>query len=78
MSQILSRLRMVSGDPILVRGGTGMLPTARGIELAQAAQHSIDIVEAGFGSGGSSSRDWRRGSSPLWLLTMSKRCFFQP
>jgi DNA-binding transcriptional LysR family regulator len=37
-----------------------MLATSRGVELAQAAQHSIDIVEAGF---------WKRGQFEPRLAT---------
>jgi hypothetical protein len=58
-------------------GGAGMLATSRGVEFAQAAQNSIDIVESGFWKRGA-VRAERRGSLPLWLPTMSKRCFFQP
>lgn len=48
MSQILSRLRGVSGDPLLVRSANGMLPTSRALILAEAAERAIEHLESAF------------------------------
>ncbi|MBX7053659.1 MAG: LysR family transcriptional regulator [Pyrinomonadaceae bacterium] len=36
MSRSLARLRQVTGDPLLVRAGRGMVPTPRAIELSES------------------------------------------
>lgn len=48
MSQVLARLRVLSNDPLLVRGANAMLPTSRALHLAQAAQQSISLIEGAF------------------------------
>jgi len=48
MSQVLARLRLVSGDPLLVRGANGMLATARAMELAEAAEQAVGLIEGAF------------------------------
>ncbi|RRQ75808.1 LysR family transcriptional regulator, partial [Streptomyces griseofuscus] len=35
MSRSLARLRQVTGDPLLVRAGRGLVPTPRALELNQ-------------------------------------------
>ncbi|WP_031321476.1 helix-turn-helix domain-containing protein, partial [Pseudomonas piscis] len=35
MSRALTRLRQATGDPLLVRAGRGLVPTAPGLELRQ-------------------------------------------
>src|SRR5262249_47314308 len=48
MSQVLSRLRELLGDPLLVRGAGTMLPTSRALQLAQTAEHAVDLIEDSF------------------------------
>ncbi|MBL8381428.1 MAG: LysR family transcriptional regulator [Burkholderiales bacterium] len=44
MSYALKRLRAQAGDPLFVRSGRAMLPTARAHELAQPVQEVLDTV----------------------------------
>ena len=48
MSRALARLREVTGDPLLVRAGRGLVPTPRAIELrervSQLVQDGIEIL----------------------------------
>jgi DNA-binding transcriptional LysR family regulator len=37
VSAALKRLRDLSGDPLLVRSGTGMVPTATGLRMVEPA-----------------------------------------
>ncbi|HKA59391.1 MAG TPA: LysR family transcriptional regulator [Gemmatimonadales bacterium] len=46
MSGALSRLRDAFGDPLLTRTKRALVPTLRGIELAQAARAVLQSVEA--------------------------------
>ena len=46
MSSALKRLRDVFGDPLLARTQRGMVPTPRGIELAQSARSVLQNVQA--------------------------------
>jgi DNA-binding transcriptional LysR family regulator len=48
MSQILGRLRVLSGDPLLIRSANTMLPTNRALVLAEAAERAIDLLEGAF------------------------------
>ena len=48
MSQVLARLRTLSGDPLLVRGANTMLPTSHALHLAQAAQQAVNLIEGAF------------------------------
>lgn len=48
MSQVLARLRVLSGDPLLVRGANAMLPTSRALDLTQTAEQAIDLLEGAF------------------------------
>jgi len=45
MSRALSRLRLTTGDPLLVRAGRGLVPTPRAIELRDRVHQIVD--EAG-------------------------------
>jgi len=45
MSETLARLRQIFNDPLLVRTGRGMVPTARAIDAAQKAKEAIRLVE---------------------------------
>ena len=48
MSQVLARLRVLAGDPLLVRGANAMLPTSRALDLTQTAEQAIDLLEGAF------------------------------
>ena len=43
MSRALTRLRDVTGDPLLVRAGRGLVPTPRAIEMKQKTGNAPDI-----------------------------------
>jgi len=46
MSRALARLRDVTGDPLLVRAGRGLVPTPRALELRDRVRHVVDGAEA--------------------------------
>ena len=46
ISNMLKRLREITGDAILVRGRNGMTPTDRGQELLQLAQQALKLMES--------------------------------
>lgn len=46
MSRALARLRDVTGDPLLVRAGRGLVPTPRALELRNRVRHVVDDAEA--------------------------------
>ena len=46
MSRALARLRAVTGDPLLVRAGRGLVPTPRAIELRQRVGQIVQDAEA--------------------------------
>lgn len=46
MSRALARLRKVTGDPLLVRAGRGLVPTPRALELRDRVRHVVDGAEA--------------------------------
>lgn len=46
MSRALARLRAVTGDPLLVRAGRGLVPTPRALELRQVAGRIVEEAEA--------------------------------
>src|SRR6201997_1928290 len=46
MSRQLARLRQVTGDPLLVRAGRGLVPTPRALELRDRAGALLQEVEA--------------------------------
>ena len=45
MSRALARLRKVTGDPLLVRAGRGLVPTPRAIELRERVQRLVDEAQ---------------------------------
>ena len=45
ISNTLKRLRELTGDAILVRGKTGMVPTERGQELLALAKQGLEVFE---------------------------------
>ncbi len=45
ISNMLKRLRDITGDAILVRGKSGMTATARGLELQELARQTLDLLE---------------------------------
>lgn len=45
MSRALARLRAVTGDPLLVRAGRGLVPTPRALELRQVAGRIVEEAE---------------------------------
>jgi DNA-binding transcriptional LysR family regulator len=45
ISNTLKRLRELTGDAILVRGKTGMVPTERGQELLALAKQGLEVIE---------------------------------
>ncbi len=48
MSNALSRLRELTGDPLFVRTGRGMMPTPRATALAIPIRRALDLVQAGL------------------------------
>lgn len=46
MSRALARLREVTGDPLLVRAGRGLVPTPRALELRSQVGQLVDGVRA--------------------------------
>ena len=46
MSRALSRLREVTGDPLLVRAGRGLVPTPRALELRDRVRQVVHDAEA--------------------------------
>lgn len=46
MSRALARLRDVTGDPLLVRAGRGLVPTPRALELRERVRQVVDDAEA--------------------------------
>jgi DNA-binding transcriptional LysR family regulator len=46
VSNALARLRSALGDPLIVRAGTGMEPTPRGLELAPAIRHALTTIRS--------------------------------
>jgi len=45
MSRALARLREVTGDPLLVRAGRGLVPTPRALELRERVRRVVDDAE---------------------------------
>lgn len=45
MSRALARLREVTGDPLLVRAGRGLVPTPRALELRDRVRQVVDDAE---------------------------------
>lgn len=48
MSNALARLRTITGDPLLVRSGHGLVPTDRAIEIAAAVQKQLGCLHEAF------------------------------
>lgn len=46
MSRALARLRKVTGDPLLVRAGRGLVPTPRALELRERVSQLVHDAEA--------------------------------
>lgn len=46
MSRALARLREVTGDPLLVRAGRGLVPTPRAVELRREAGRVVEEAQA--------------------------------
>ncbi|NRP70790.1 PCP degradation transcriptional activation protein [Ensifer psoraleae] len=46
MSRALARLREVTGDPLLVRAGRGLVPTPRALELGERVGRLVEEAEA--------------------------------
>jgi DNA-binding transcriptional LysR family regulator len=46
MSRALARLRETTGDPLLVRAGRGLVPTARALELREPVSQLVQDAEA--------------------------------
>eukprot|EP01035_Chromulina_nebulosa_P034491 gene34491-46279_t len=44
VSAALARLRQLTGDPLFLRGRTGMEPTARAVAMAQSIAEGIDLL----------------------------------
>ena len=44
MSNALTRLRQLTGDPLLVRGPDGMLPTPRALEIAEPVRQALALL----------------------------------
>lgn len=46
MSRTLARLREITGDPLLVRAGRGLVPTPRALALRERARQVVDDAES--------------------------------
>jgi DNA-binding transcriptional LysR family regulator len=46
MSRSLARLRVATGDPLLVRAGRGLVPSPRALELRERVSHLVHDAEA--------------------------------
>ncbi len=46
MSASLARLRAFFGDPLLVRDGRSLVPTARALELTAAFEEALDLIDS--------------------------------
>jgi DNA-binding transcriptional LysR family regulator len=46
MSRSLARLRVTTGDPLLVRAGRGLVPTPRAVELRDRVNRLVQVAEA--------------------------------
>jgi len=46
MSRALARLRVTTGDPLLVRAGRGLVPTPRALELCERVSQLVQDAEA--------------------------------
>ncbi|CAM5182345.1 DNA-binding transcriptional LysR family regulator OS=Castellaniella defragrans OX=75697 GN=HNR28_002263 PE=3 SV=1 [Castellaniella defragrans] len=74
LSNSLRRLRDITGDPILVRSKTGMVPTERGLELLSHANDALSAIECitqppGAFEPATSRREFHLGA-PDYLDTM--------
>ena len=49
MSRAMSQLRAVTSDPILVRGGTGLIPTAKAVQLREFADRILQEMDSLLG-----------------------------
>jgi DNA-binding transcriptional LysR family regulator len=49
MSRALARLRITTGDPLLVRAGRGLVPTRRALELREEVGRLVQDAEAALG-----------------------------
>ncbi len=50
MSRAMSQLRAVTADPILVRGGSGLIPTAKAIQLREFADRILQEMDGLLGN----------------------------
>jgi DNA-binding transcriptional LysR family regulator len=50
MSRAIAQLRTVTGDPILVKGGSGLIPTAKALQLSEFAQRILREMDALLGN----------------------------
>ena len=46
MSRILARLRLTTGDPLLVRAGRGLVPTPRALEMRETVSQLVQDAQA--------------------------------
>lgn len=53
MSAVLSRLRTLFADPLLVRTEKGMVPTPRAMEIAEQIRGALGMIDLAFTGGGS-------------------------
>ena len=49
MSRAMSQLRAVTADPILVKGGSGLIPTAKAIQLRDFADRILQEMDGLLG-----------------------------
>ena len=56
VSAALKRLRELAGDPLLVRSGAGMMPTAAGLRMIEPAAAILDLHERLQSLGGARPR----------------------
>ena len=50
MSRAIGQLRTVTGDPILVKGGSGLIPTAKALQLRDFAERILEEMDELLGN----------------------------
>jgi DNA-binding transcriptional LysR family regulator len=77
VSHLLDKLRAITGDPLFVKSGRGIVATARAEALAAQARELLGALER-FARSASSTRRAGRPPSPLPPTTSSATCCCPP
>lgn len=73
MSEVLARLRLAFGDPLLVRTRGGMTPTPRALHAAAQAREALRLVEDALG--GPPRSDPKSAAVDLRIVALSSLAF---